>query len=291
MKLSQFPRRVVRGLLGKLRASWGLNGPDVAIAENVRLGLFNAATGEVMRGFAIDESDTVVDVGCGDGGTTLFAARLGAEVIGVDVLEDKIAQLRQKLANLAEVNALDPLVANQSPPPRLPRAFQAIVSDANPLPLPDGCATKVICQEVLEHVDDPAQFMSELVRIGKPGARYLLTVPDPILEHANQKIAEPIYWERPNHLRIFERDQFARLVIDAGLRIEKRILFGFYWSMWWTLFWGYSKPLTTTGGYGAPMLDHWNLAWAALLQEPKGAAIAAALDQLLPKSQVIVAVK
>jgi SAM-dependent methyltransferase len=289
MKLLHLPRRLARRLLSR-RPAPDPNSmrPNVALQEIHRCGLFNNATGEIMRGFAVDDTDTVVDVGCGDGGTTLFAARRGAAVIGVDVLEDKIEALRRRLANLAEENALA-LRSDDAPPPRLPRSFQAIVSDANPLPLPDGCATKVVCQEVLEHVDDPAQFMSELARIGRPGARYLLSVPDAALEHANKKIAAPCYWGKPNHLRIFERDQFARLVIDAGLRIEKRMLYGFYWSMWWSLYWG--DPPCQIGGYGSPVLDHWNLLWAALLNDPKKAAVAEALDQLLPKSQYIFAVK
>src|SRR3546814_7988741 len=39
----------------------------------------------------------------------------------------------------------------------------ALVSDANPLPLEDGMATRVICTEVLQHVDDPQQDRKSVV--------------------------------------------------------------------------------------------------------------------------------
>ena len=49
---------------------------------------------------------------------------------------------------------------------------------------------------------------------------YLLTVPDPVGESLQKKLAPDLYWRTPNHLRVFERDEFDRLVIEAGLTIE-----------------------------------------------------------------------
>jgi ubiquinone/menaquinone biosynthesis C-methylase UbiE len=86
------------------------------------------------------------------------------------------------------------------------RRKECLVSKAETLPVADGIATRVLCTEVLEHVDDPAWVLRELVRIGAAGSIYLITVPDPVGERVQQKIAPPFYFKQPNHLRIFSRD-------------------------------------------------------------------------------------
>ncbi len=267
--------------------------------ELVRAGNCKLATRELWPGFVIDPEDTYVDAGSGDGGACQFAARCGAEVIGVDIDRTKVEALRENLAKeraaaiIARANAAQHAGAPLAGPlPGAPRPFQVIESDCNPIPLPDGRATRVACQEVLEHVDDPVQFMSELVRIGRPGARYLLSVPDPDAEAMLKPVAPQCYWEKPHHIRIFKRDEFARLIIDSGLRIERRGGYGAYWTMWWALFFrtpnGQSIPF---GGYGAPALDHWNLLWAELAANPALAPVVQLFENVMAKSQFVIAVK
>ena len=113
--------------------------------------------------------------------------------------------------------------------PTKPRRKEFHVLAAEQLPVADGFATRVICTEVLEHVDDPAEVLRELVRIGAPGAMYLITVPDPVAEGVQQKVAPPLYFQRPNHVRIIPRQEFSQLVIDAGLEIVEVSRYGFYW--------------------------------------------------------------
>jgi SAM-dependent methyltransferase len=49
--------------------------------------------------------------------------------------------------------------------------------DGKTIPFQDGRFDGAICIEVLEHVEDPEQFMTELARVLKPESRLLLTVP------------------------------------------------------------------------------------------------------------------
>jgi SAM-dependent methyltransferase len=49
--------------------------------------------------------------------------------------------------------------------------------DALCLPLRDGCADTVLCNEVLEHVPDPRCLLREVHRILKPDGHLLLTAP------------------------------------------------------------------------------------------------------------------
>lgn len=255
---------------------------DVGLHDAVLDGWFNDRTGELLKGFAITAEDTLLDVGCGEGMATLFAVRQGASVIFTDSEPDKVLHL-------------DRQVKTQTQAPSL-----GVVSNSLPLPLADACASKVVCMEVLEHVDTPEQFMAELVRMGRPGAQYLLSVPAPVGEHLQQGIAPAGYFQAPNHVQVFSHERFVALVEDAGLIIEHRQATGFFWVMGMIFFWA-SERATGRDLDGAvrdriqapypPLMTSWARTWQDLLAQPNGLAIKQLLDQLMPKSQVIIARK
>ncbi|HEY7427938.1 MAG TPA: class I SAM-dependent methyltransferase [Gemmataceae bacterium] len=238
-----------------------------------QFGWYNWKTSELLTDFPIGEGDTVADIGCGDGVSSVFAAQCGATVYAVDIDPNAIASVNRRMKRY-----------------KLEQPFHALVSDSNPLPLDNGVATRVLAQEVMEHVDDPRQFIRELVRIGRPGARYLLTVPDPASESLQKKLAPDFYWRKPHHLRVFGRDEFDQLVRDAGLEIVRRAHYSFFWSMWWVLFWSEEAGFKI-GSPGTPVLAHWHKTWAALLKSPNGARIKETLDNFMPKSQILIARK
>lgn len=251
------------------------------LVDNVQSGWFRQESGELLEGFPIAPADVVLDVGCGEGGATMFAARCGAHVIFSDT---DAAQVERLVAKVAASPA---------------RGLQALVCDTNPLPLPDACASRIIAMEMLEHVDDPAQVLAELVRVGQPGALYLLTVPDPVGEGLQKQLAPPSHFQKPNHIHVFERDQFAEMVTAAGLEIERRHASGFFWSVWMCLYWA-----SEAGASGAdaatrdnikppypPLLNQWASTWHQLISLPEGAKIKQVLDGAMPKSQAIIARK
>jgi ubiquinone/menaquinone biosynthesis C-methylase UbiE len=241
----------------------------LGLRDNVADGLFNPVTGELRPGFPVTAEDVVVDVGCGGAIDSIFCAEQGAHVIYVDSNPDAVAIAGTRLAGAGA------------------RELTPIVSDANPLPLGDGTATRVIASEVLEHVDDPRQFLRELVRVGAPGALYLLAVPDPAAEELQLGLAAPVYFQKPNHVRIIGRSEFARMVTDAGLIIERRGSYGFYWAIWWVLFWICNVDISESH----PILNSWSKTWDALLELPNSGPVRRGLNKLLPKSQYIVARK
>lgn len=233
-------------------------------------GWFHQETDELFEGFPISAQDSVLDIGCGDGPFVQFCAQRGAEVIFADIDADKVAGVERALQGS---NA---------------RAMLPLVTDANPIPLPDARVNKVVAMEVLEHVEDPAQFMGELVRVGKPGALYLITVPDPLGESVQKELAPDSYFECPNHIRVFEREAFEQLIRDAGLVIERQAHYGFYWSVWWFFFWACKQDLSPPWH---PLLDSWTRTWNMMLETEDGPRIKKALDRAMPKSQAIIARK
>jgi SAM-dependent methyltransferase len=234
-------------------------------------GWFDETTGELFKGFPIYSDDVVLDVGCGDAPFTRFCAMRGAEVIFADIDAEKVD---------ATHNALKKTPAKKIRP---------LVSDCNPLPLETGTTDKIVSLEVLEHVDDPQAFIGELVRVGKPGALYLITVPAPEIEKLQKKgLAPDSYFTKPNHVRIWEREDFSNLVTNAGLTIVKQHTFGFYWSLWWVLFWACRQDLSPPWH---PLLQSWTTTWSILLETEDGPRIKASLDDFLPKTQLIIARK
>lgn len=255
---------------------------DVGLHDAMHDGWFSGDSGELLKGFAITADDTLLDVGCGEGVATLFAIRQGASVIFTDSEYDKVRELARQ-------------VAAQSDKPNL-----GLVSNSLPLPLAAGCASKVVCMEVLEHIDQPEPFMAELVRMGRPGALYLLSVPSPVGEHLQKGIAPTSYFQSPNHVQIFSPERFAALVEDAGLVIEHRQASGFFWVMGMIFFWASERAAGRDLGGAVrdriqapypPLMESWAKTWQDLLAQPDGLAIKRMLDQFMPKSQVIIARK
>src|SRR5262249_35938594 len=63
--------------------------------EGERFGLFNEQTWELLGSFPIGSADTVVDVGCGMGTASVFAADCGAAVYAVDVDPSALATVQK----------------------------------------------------------------------------------------------------------------------------------------------------------------------------------------------------
>ena len=243
----------------------------LGLQDAMETGWYNVGAGELAAGFPVSAEDVVLDVGCGDGGPVAFCARQGAHVILADVDAER---LEGAAARLKDTPA---------------RRIEAHVTDADPLPLPDACASRVICMEVLEHVEDTSVLMDELVRVGRPGALYLITVPGDVQERMQKHLAPPQYFEHPNHIRIIDPPSFGSMVEAAGLKIERRYTYSFYWAMWWMMFWQCSTSLEAAASH--PMLAAWAQTWSLVLKGRDGPRIQTLLNELMPKNQVIVARK
>lgn len=255
---------------------------NCGLVDAVKSGWYQNETNELFRDFPISERDIVVDVGCGGGGATLFCANRGAHVVFTDVMAEKIDALTSRIAATPA------------------RAFQGIVSDSCPLPLEGDFATRIMAMEMLEHVEDPATVLRELVRIGQPGALYLLSVPDAAAERLQQGFAPRGYFQHPNHIHIFEREEFAKLVQGAGLEIVTTATYGFFWTLWMCMYWvcneaaeGPSEEFSHNAVQPPyyPLLDDWAAVWYRLISLPQAEPMRRALDEILPKSQIIVARK
>jgi SAM-dependent methyltransferase len=243
---------------------------DIGIKDATLSGWFLRESREVYRGFQLKSDDIVVDVGCGNGSITRLAKECGAaRVIGID-LDRQEALLCRKHLDCAG------------------NGCEVIVADAIALPLGASFASKVICREVLEHVDNPMAIMSEIVRIGLPGAEYLLSIPDAVSESVDCVARMPLQGRRPRHVHSFETPEFIQLVEGAGLTIRSLDKDGFYQAVRGTL---RQVSCEKKGGRDVGLLQDWDRVWGRVLNFPRGQKVKQALDQIFPKSQIIVAQK
>ena len=124
----------------------------------------------------------VLDVGCGVKPYYPFFAAVASDYVGVDVVENPAADL------LGSVEAL---------------------------PVDDASFDIVLCTQVLEHCDDPAQAVRELRRVVAPGGRVLASTHGVQVYHPS-----PVDYWRWTHAglrRLFEENAtWSTLAVEPG---------------------------------------------------------------------------
>ncbi len=144
--------------------------------------------GEVRGG------DRALDLGCGTGEFTAALAQAGAEAIGVEVAE---AALKRARARHSELD------------------FRLVPFDG-PLPFEDSSFDLVWASEVIEHVADTGQWLSEVRRVLAPGGRLLVTTPS----HGRLRVAlggvERFSDPLGDHLHLYTRRSLRTLLDEFG---------------------------------------------------------------------------
>lgn len=253
------------------------------LVDSVKNGWFLQQSDELFRGFKLKQGESLLDVGAGSGTVSLFAAQRQCRVTYTDINPAAVDELRTRF----ETGGFSP-------------STEGIVSNSDPLPLASDSYDKIVCLEVLEHTINPQRCMNELFRVGKPGAQYLLSVPGELGENIQKSYAPKLYFDVPNHLHVFSKSDFESLVEASGLLVKQYDTSGFYWFMWMSLYWIEQKQngVELTGAaldkveppYSA-LLQKWSMLWHEVLKNPHSKAMRRHLDDLLPKSQIIIATK
>lgn len=104
---------------------------------------------------------TVLDMGCGAAGKSLYYVKCGAEkVIGVDIMDH---YEKEALALAEKLGYSD--------------RFEFICASAYELPFPDNSFDTVIMNDFMEHVDNPEKALLESIRLIRPGGRIYINFP------------------------------------------------------------------------------------------------------------------
>ena len=98
----------------------------------------------------------LLDVGCGPGMYHAELARMGVQVIGLDMSYGMLVKVRQRTAGF-------------------PSQTLAVQADAEHLPAPDNCCDRLMANHMLYHVPDQLAALREMRRVLKPGGRAIIT--------------------------------------------------------------------------------------------------------------------
>lgn len=154
---------------------------------------------------------TVVDIGCGAAGKSLYYASCGADkVIGVDIVEEYKAKAEKFAQSLG-----------------LQDRFEFVYADAAHLPIDSGSVDTVIMNDAMEHVAEPKKVIEEVLRILKKGGRAYINFP-PYYHPYGAHLSDAVYmpWV---HMFFGEKvlvEAYKQLVSgrpDADERIKFRI--------------------------------------------------------------------
>ncbi len=153
----------------------------------------------------VNEGELILDAGCGVGRHSWNLIKGEHRVISVDL---DLEALKENYRFMRYMNSLGEVKGT----------FCVIMGNVQALPFSDATFDRVICSEVLEHVDDYHKAMSELVRVLKPGGTIGVSVPTWITEVFYWRL-DKNYSHPGGHIRIFRAFQVRELLNACGLKI------------------------------------------------------------------------
>jgi ubiquinone/menaquinone biosynthesis C-methylase UbiE len=157
--------------------------------ERLETFVFNENTIEHLHRYAIATelaaSKTVLDIASGEGYGTNMMAEVAAEVVGVDIDEETIANAKNKYEQ-----------ANLS--------FKT--GSADRIPCESGYFDLVVSFETIEHHDRHHEMMAEIKRVLKPGGLLLISSPDKLY------YSDLTGYKNPFHVKELYQKEFESLL-------------------------------------------------------------------------------
>jgi len=173
--------------------------------ETIKFYLKKVTTDEMFR------DKTVLDIGCGAGGKTVYYASLGvSKIIGLEIL-DKYREEAEKIAS-------DKGYSDK---------FLFVAEDAANMSFNDDTFDTIIMNDAMEHVDKPVDVLNECYRVLKPGGRLYLNFPPynhPFGAHLSDAIGIPwvhCFFSDKTLIKVYK--DLVRDLPDGGDRIRFRI--------------------------------------------------------------------
>lgn len=193
--------------------------------------------------------DRLLDLGCGAGRHAFEALRRGARVTAFDYDEAELKDVAAMAGALDDAGAL-PAAA----------CTACTRGDATALPFPDASFDRIIAAEVLEHIDDDAGALRELVRVLRPGGTIATTVPAFLPERVCWALTDEYHapFVPGGHVRIYTKAELRNRLVTAGAEpYDSHKEHGIHAPYWWLK----CAVGPTNGDHAAVRAYHQVLCW------------------------------
>ena len=134
----------------------------------------------------------VLEAGCGEGYGADLLATVARRVIAVDYDAETVAHVRRRYP-----------------------AVEVTEGNLAALPLPDASVDVVVNFQVIEHLWDQPQFITECLRVLRPGGELLISTPNRITFTPGSDT--PV---NPFHTRELNATELAELLTDGGFEVH-----------------------------------------------------------------------
>jgi len=227
-----------------------------------------------FRRFPLRDHHRVLDLGCGEGRHSIAAWLQRAGVCGVDLDLESLKRTRAK-----QKDFLPP--ASNAP---AATALGLCCADSLQLPFRDNFFDRIICSEMLEHIDDYAAALREIRRVLKPDGLLCISVPSYWPERVCWALSSEYAREPGGHVRIFRSGALRRCVQELGFHCyARRRAHALHSPYWWLrcLFWPRKEEFLPL------RLFHRLLVWDMMRRPRLTRWLEALLNPLLGKSVVL----
>ena len=151
----------------------------------------------------LKSSDTVLDLGSGNGQNSLKTAKIASKVVGVEA--DK------NLINISQRSVKQKKLKNV-------RFIKGNLEKA--LPFKNSSFSKVLILDVLEHLHKRVQILSEIRRVLKPRGLVFIGVPNKDTSWKKfQRSAKLCSFSDPDHKIEFSQESISKLILESKFKI------------------------------------------------------------------------
>jgi len=167
------------------------------------------------------DGDVLLDIGCGEGRHLIHACLVHNLLgVGMDLSIADLRTTRERFSHFAGHN---------------PKSiFSVQQTDATCLPFADNSVDKIICSEVLEHIENYTGVLQEIKRVLKPEGILAISVPRAWPEKICWQLSSAYHQVEGGHIRIFNAVHLCQEVKALGFDFTHR-----YWAhalhspFWW----------------------------------------------------------
>lgn len=199
-----------------------------------------------------NENGIMLDLGCGEG-RHIFGAMQKFPNLQCVGLDPHLESLDKSLEGLELFESLSN------------KTTTFLSGSAYSLPFGDSTFDLVVCSEVLEHLHEYRDAISEIYRVLKPGGKFLASVPAEFPEKICWALSTEYQNQPGGHLRIFKRKNLINDVSQRGFNfIQSERFHSVHSAYWWLrcLFWKSQETNILVGWYKKFLEIH-------ILQKPK----------------------